>query len=376
MKYSCGECLYSTDVKCNYDKHLNSIRHKKMMERPKFPSDTAPMPPQVEDPKVKKLTCPYCETCFVHIANLSRHKKSCSEKTILIESYERTITDLRKDHEKQMQERGKEHERQMQERVKDHEKQMQDLIKDYEGKLLVCKNENLNQIVQMMTKDKESFQRIAETSTETHKTTWNTLSYLTHTFKQTPRCQLFVNIPQSNDPDDPDKDARIAMYEYKNKTIGRYVGDMIIKEYKTENPSDQTFWNSDTTRNSYVVREGPSDALAEWISDKTGKKVSMYTMSPVLNAIKERVKKFTERTQQMIDKGGDHSKLLPQMDLATHLLKDIDSGVIGREIHRYISAYFYFDKNKHIKRLPSGSSSVEVVAGKVIEEEAGSDSED
>jgi hypothetical protein len=70
------------------------------------------------------------------------------------------------------------------------------------------------------------------------------------------------------------------MYDKEKKLIP-YLGDIIIKYYKKENPKDQSIWNSDTTRLNYLIRE-LIDTELTWTCDKAGLKVNEFIIIPLL----------------------------------------------------------------------------------------------
>jgi hypothetical protein len=45
------------------------------------------------------------------------------------------------------------------------------------------------------------------------------------------------------------------VYHYRNKTLAKYLGNFIIKIYKKEDPTEQTFWNSDVSRLTFIIRK-------------------------------------------------------------------------------------------------------------------------
>ena len=82
--FTCQICNYSTKIKCNYIKHLNTKKHKKRLYELEendtinkksikmTPNDPAMTP---NDPKIKKkFRCDYCNTTFSTKAHKRRHE--------------------------------------------------------------------------------------------------------------------------------------------------------------------------------------------------------------------------------------------------------------------------------------------------------------
>jgi hypothetical protein len=62
MDYFCNVCNYTTNIKCNFDKHNNSKKHTEMSEL------------------TNKYVCEYCHSKIKHQSNYSRHIKICKTK--------------------------------------------------------------------------------------------------------------------------------------------------------------------------------------------------------------------------------------------------------------------------------------------------------
>ena len=65
MVFTCECCQYTTEIKCNYGKHIKSKKHK---------LNSIPKPELV---KIETYKCKHCEKEYNHRSSLSKHKKSC-----------------------------------------------------------------------------------------------------------------------------------------------------------------------------------------------------------------------------------------------------------------------------------------------------------
>lgn len=158
--HHCPYCGYGTNVKANFEKHMRSIAHGKREAVEKERERLANLQPVQTDVNEKKVICPFCQTTFAGSANLARHRKSCSEKISLVESYEKTIADLKRDHEKRIQDLVRDNEKRVHDLVLDNDKRVQNLMRVNDR--LMCRIEGLNQMLQLSIQSKESFQKIAE----------------------------------------------------------------------------------------------------------------------------------------------------------------------------------------------------------------------
>ena len=96
MEFTCEWCRYSTTVKCNYAKHLESNRHiiQKYKQTSSLKSDVlkvspelaevsqklAKVSPELAEVRPKGIFCKYCEKEYKHKSSLSKHiKYSCTK---------------------------------------------------------------------------------------------------------------------------------------------------------------------------------------------------------------------------------------------------------------------------------------------------------
>jgi hypothetical protein len=93
----------------------------------------------------------------------------------------------------------------------------------------------------------------------------------------------------------PDKKYQPIDYifsSYDNKELDKWIGDLIIKIYKKENPFDQSIWSTDTSRFSFLVCQVVQNASGkknEWITDKSGHKVTEIIIDPTLELLKSKI---------------------------------------------------------------------------------------
>ena len=89
MKYNCETCKYSTDVHCNFQKHVNSKKHlEKVSELIDVKNVASNLHKcDTEFAVENENKCPYCNNLYMNRTCLSRHKKMCIEKRNLIEDH-------------------------------------------------------------------------------------------------------------------------------------------------------------------------------------------------------------------------------------------------------------------------------------------------
>ena len=72
--FFCEYCNYETSIKCNYDKHISTIKHKHNVENKLNIIDIN------ENIVIDKLICYNCNKSFNHRTTLWRHKQKCVEE--------------------------------------------------------------------------------------------------------------------------------------------------------------------------------------------------------------------------------------------------------------------------------------------------------
>jgi hypothetical protein len=78
MGFTCECCHYSTEIKCNYVKHVKSKRHKSKS----IPKKEVNPPELVQElVHIKTYKCKNCDKEYKHRPSLSKHKNSCMKVT-------------------------------------------------------------------------------------------------------------------------------------------------------------------------------------------------------------------------------------------------------------------------------------------------------
>ena len=89
MEYTCSCCNYSTLVKANYGKHLESNKHKlinsktSILLKQQIENTKLPDNPKTTEVIEKSYTCKRCDKVFAFKQSMYRHMKhSCKEKDL------------------------------------------------------------------------------------------------------------------------------------------------------------------------------------------------------------------------------------------------------------------------------------------------------
>jgi hypothetical protein len=260
-----------------------------------------------------KFVCPYCNATFSFNQSLSRHKKYRCSKNVDSE------LDICK--EKKPKE-------------------------DINALKIKCDlYEKQNAYLQSLV-DKAG--TIASDAITSVKSTTSALNYIVQTFSNAPALEPLKNYSEiknyaviKNYCGDNDL-ARVLISLYSDGKLVNYLGDLLISIYKKDDPKEQSVWNSDCARLSYIIRIiiGSKES---WIMDKKGIKLKEFIINPLLEYVEKEIWMFLEEPKNAnIDN-------FSRIGNAAKLLKDIRNFVTCKELIKYLAPYFQINRIKEIE---------------------------
>jgi hypothetical protein len=145
-----------------------------------------------------------------------------------------------------------------------------------------------------------------------------------------------------------------VIYNYTLGKLDEWVGNIIVKVYKKENPFDQSIWVTDNSRFSYYifdVIENASGKKHEWITDKSGTKVIEKIITPTLNLLCKMLETYLEETKNIHDEYDDMeiediSRYSNNRQKTLELIKEIKENIIHKDVLKYITPLFSADPIK------------------------------
>lgn len=163
-----------------------------------------------------------------------------------------------------------------------------------ELKLANTKYEKTNEaLFEILKKDKEYLQENQKTSTSTIDKSLDALSYLMKYRKEAPKLQQLTH---QNAKDLLTEEKRLydyLMWHNGEGTLHQYIGDIVLKYIKKENPDDQSVWSSDVSRLTYLIMD-LVDGEQEWKRDPDGALFTEYVITPIVNHLKDYLNGFLE----------------------------------------------------------------------------------
>jgi hypothetical protein len=351
--YYCENCNYKTEYSGNFcihkksKKHIKNIVEKSITVAKKLASDN-----NVSDNIIKvsinsiNYSCKYCGSNFNHKSSLSRHKKICNQnnKTPYLEK-ELLETKLKlefAEKETKLKAELAEKEKILMKKI---EEDKDNLIKDKDN-LIKEKSELLNTFMANANNIINNAQNNTNVTAEAIKTvSVSALKYANEKFKNTPALLPLENFNINNLDFNNEKDKaqliEILIYNGKQKSLDKLLGDHIVKEYKKDNPEEQIFHTTDCSRLNYIVRELIENALS-WSIDKNGIKICQSIVQPLIKKCISALMEHQKYLLQEMSKGDLYKQ--KDVELILEVLMSIDSGTLETDINKYIAPYFNLDK--------------------------------
>ena len=340
--YFCNACNYKTSYSGNFTNHKKTQKHLHLLALKKECADPTTIAEislelaQIssklasnanENYSFENIQCVYCKSSFKHKSSLSRHKKTCkiTEKDFNIE----------KEKEYKLKLELAEKETAI---FKKLEKEKSDMLNNF------MNNANI-----LLNKAQDN----AKISTQViQNVSMSAIKYANEKFKNTPALAPLnnFNINNLDFDNDNEKDKKqlieVLIYNVKQKSLDKLLGDHIISNYKKDNPADQVFHATDCSRLNYIVRELIENELT-WSIDKNGIKICSSIIKPLIKICSSLLLEH-QKTLLQIMNNGDYSKQY-EVEIIINLIMSIDSGLLENEINKYIAPYFNLDKNKNNK---------------------------
>jgi hypothetical protein len=388
--FSCNICNYVTEDKSNWKRHIKSNKHKNMINEVDTSCGTF---------NIIKHECAMCNKFFCDKKSLDAHiklrckvylqlvnddivkqefyKLKCANVTLQkeVEHWKSKVDDVNMTLQKEV-----EH---WKSKVDDVSMTLQKEVEHWKSKVdnvnITLQKEvehlksKVDAVATMPQKEVEFWiskfddaMNIAKNSTSTADkivSTTSTMKYLTTNHKETPPLLQLThgkglsmirndvetyNEKFKNVKDIIKKDimlAEILITKFKNKKLSKYIASIIENNYKTINPLNQQFWNTDSSRQNYIVR----DTKCKWINDKHGEKLKLKLISRFSHEIIDLINVWIAHV--VVDKNNlnEHTTLFYAN--AVLMMADLKDGTIDDETLKKLSPKFYFDKTMYDKSI-------------------------
>ena len=327
--FECKVCKYLTKYKKDYAKHTITKKHIQkvaLTANDKFTdhslnSDNLNAPQCTPNAlkftkNIQKNICDYCNSSFTRSNSLMRHKNVCLKK-------------------------------------KDEELKLKNLVKELNSQLELSRTENKYYINEMDHYKEETnyYKQMLREAGGLVKKSVSSLTYIVDHYENAPALQTITMGDIKILENDEKKFIEDIISAFKHKTLGKYLGSLIIKLYKKDDPKSQSIWNTDDSRLTYLIKELLNNKSSNWIIDKKGVKTTEYLIDPLLLHIKKLLISYQKNLiiPDLNQNSVEVEFILESSKKIIELTNDIDDGLISKEVLRYISCHLRFD-GKLIKK--------------------------
>ncbi len=344
MSYYCEKCNYTAKNSSNFANHKKTQKHLLQFSDSTLKSaytdeDIASTSPNIAKHSINMLVknCSGCNKIFKHDSSYYRHKKTCTYNNSE-DQYELKL---------KLEFAEKEKEMRMKLEISEKEKEMFKKLEQEKSEILKEKTQLLNTFMANANHIINKAQDNTKITAQAMQTvSVSALKYANDKFKNAPELLPIENF-NINDLDfDNEEDKKqlteILIYNAKQKSLDKLLGDHIVKCYKKDNPEEQSFHTTDCSRLNYIVRNLIENAL-NWAVDKSGIKICSSIVKPL---IEKCINLLLEYQKELIDEmtEGDYTnKEKVQTILA--LLMSIDKGSLESDINKYIAPFFNLNKS-------------------------------
>jgi hypothetical protein len=327
MIHHCKMCKYRTDDRANFAKHKKSKKHMDNLTKIELKQKQ-----NEEDLQTDRelhfdgeyYICQQCDSKYYHKSSLSRHKKICrshSAHNIEVDSLKQKIKDYEFLLEKKEWEREKAILQTELEIEKKYSKEKDKLIMS--GKAGRTYNLSVKKFVVQNYPDAPPLNCLSDYDTSIEN------------------FRLIKNEDHAL--------IDILLYYDEIGELYKYLGDFIKKNYKKDDPTQQSIWNSDTSRLTYIIKELIGNRV-DWYSDKSGIKTKKSIVDPLLNYIRKILAEYVGSINSEIisdeKPSNNYVDKLTIMGKIISMQSKIDQD-LGDEIMKYIAPFFYLERDPH-----------------------------
>ena len=313
--YTCKQCNYSTSRTANYNRHIKSTKHlqkviddnNNIFSNKLIPNALQSSPKLSKAPKTginsNKFTCDFCQNEFSRMCNLTRHTKICTHKNNEVNELKIKL------------------------------QQYETNIKHY-----IEENEHYKA-------ETSYYKQMLHEAGGLVKKSVGSLTYIVDNYENAPALQTIsmkdIKILEENEK----RFIEDVLSAFKHKTVGKYLGSLIIKLYKKDDPKIQSIWNTDDSRLTYLIKELFNSKSSNWVIDKKGVKTTEYLIDPLLLHIKKLLISYQKNLiiPELTHNSVEMEFILDNSKKTIELMNDIDDGIISKEVLKYISCHLRFD---------------------------------
>lgn len=367
--WKCKCCDYDTDRKNDYNKHINTNKHKKKLNK---------LNEQI-------IMCELCNCKFINVDEFNKHLNS----QLHLSQYNTSNRQVAFFQNELLQQNNDINEKLLDE-ISIIKKQFEDYNIKY-AKLEEANSTLMEALKNSLETNKTTAEAVktsseaavtsaeaAATATKTANKSMNALTFLRQNYKDAPPIPLLkqdvftkvANETYRNEPNNENSKKsleEIIILHHAGKTLIGFLGDTIVDIYTNKNSKKQSIWNSDVSRLTFLIKNVLNEnAKSEWIQDKKGIYTKKFIIQPMLNVISNSLTKYIDETNEYVDQKTLQIRISKKeecqiQDLLskTQIASELNNLIISKKIHndilKYIAPYFNLIIDKPDKQKKSAT---------------------
>jgi hypothetical protein len=338
MSYYCEKCNYTAKNSSNFANHKKTQKHLLQFSNAVCKSECTDEENNcsislvslryhlgiTNDTAAAVFTCENCSREFNHKNNYYRHKKTC----ILHNSTDQLELKFKLE-------------------FAEKEKEMFMKLDNEKNLIIKEKTELLNNFMTNANNIINKAQDNTKITAQAMQTvSVSALKYANDKFNNAPLLLPLENFSINNLSFDNEEDREqlieTLIYNAKQKSLDKLLGDHIVKCYKKDNPEEQSFHTTDCSRLNYIVRNLIENALT-WAVDKSGIKICTSIVKPLIEKCINLLLEYQKTLINEMAEGNYKDK--DTVHTILNLLMTIDKGTLESDINKYIAPFFNLNKN-------------------------------
>ena len=324
-EYLCKICNYKTTDRSNWAKHKKSSKHlEKVHILPHKFSQLAEVSHSLANrlpvnnnksntgDTIRHL-CTFCNMDFAHKSSLSKHKKRCADK--------------------KMQEKDKE---------------IENKLKKKEFEMIYQENSLIKQRMSDMERMILTLQETMHEAVKTRSEGVSLMGTLIGPLKNNPPLKQIDQEDFDNYIRPNSRLIKEIMACFIDQTLHEFVGKFILNKVKKKNLHEQSIFASDTSRQTYYIKEIILKNKSEWVLDKQGIRVKKILISPVTMYLFSLVDNYFNKDKPNFEEMDivDKEMFIRDKTEVLKLSKEIDNGKLDEKINKFLCPHLQIDIDK------------------------------
>lgn len=369
MKFSCEPCNYATNIKFSFEKHEKTAKHIEkvnIFQMPALSNHTVINKLSLSNhDEIHKLSscnheefnkdvsskneykCPDCDNIYTNRQNLSRHKKTCTQKQVMIDQHEKRLTDLKE----MLMQKDSIFAKDIAYKD-DIIKSKDDIIAKeiaYRDDIIKSKDDTIkskDETILTLTHENKNLKTMLNSAGTLVEKSISSLAYINKNYIEAPALEMITDVPSLHVDLTEERIVETIIHKYKNGKLISFIGDLLLKTYKKTDPAKQSIWTSDTDRLTYVVRTLLGNKSYHWKIDKKGIDTAKCIVKPILDHIKERLDDYLD-TCEKCKRSDDTEKIMSTMNSlhdAHEIIQIIKDDSLSESVLRYMAPHLSVNK--------------------------------